>query len=82
LREPRQGRDRTAQSYIASLLLLLQRIVLGPLAALEKFAQDVSHGESATGARPKRAFHGELESLRSSVERTFDLLNTRARSRT
>jgi signal transduction histidine kinase/CheY-like chemotaxis protein len=62
---------------IVALWLVLQRTVLGPLAALEKFARDVSNGEDAAAARPRRSFRGELESLRVSVERTFALLGSR-----
>jgi PAS domain S-box-containing protein len=62
---------------VLSLYLLLSRIVLRPLAAVEKFARDVSVGESESAARPRGNFRGELESLRTSLERTFELLHSR-----
>jgi PAS domain S-box-containing protein len=62
---------------VLSLYLLLSHIVLRPLAAVEKFARDVSLGESGSAARPHGEFRGELESLRTSLERTFQLLHSR-----
>jgi PAS domain S-box-containing protein len=62
---------------VLSLYLLLSRIVLTPLAEVEAFARDVSLGKPGGLPEHRRAFHGELESLRASLERTFELLDTR-----
>jgi PAS domain S-box-containing protein len=65
-------------SLVLSLYLLLSRIVLTPLAEVEAFARDVSLGQrGGVPERRRREFHGELESLRASLERTFELLDTR-----
>ncbi len=64
-------------ALVLSLYLLLSRIVLTPLAEVEAFARAVSLGEPGGLPEHPRRFHGELESLRASLERTFELLDTR-----
>ncbi len=60
-----------------SLYLLLRRIVLKPLQEVEAYADAVSSGNA--GGRNIRAFQfqGELESLRSSIEKMVTLLGAR-----
>jgi len=56
------------------LYLLLNRWVFKPLREVEAYASTVSAGGSAVLTR---AFRGELESLRSSIEKMFRLLDLR-----
>ncbi len=59
---------------VVGLYLLLHRWVLRPLQAVEAYAAAVCNG-GATG--PVKPFRGELESLRSSIQRMLGLLNSR-----
>ncbi len=62
---------------IVSLFAMLWWIVIKPLQTVEQYAVAASSGERiGAGARARR-FHGELESLRSSIEKTIDLLDAR-----
>ncbi len=58
-----------------SLYLLLGRWVLWPLRKVEAFAVAVSSGKVA--GLPKKPFHGELESLRNSIEKMIGQLESR-----
>ncbi len=60
-----------------SLYLLLWRWVVKPLKEVEAFAGAVSSGRSVDDFIEARPFHGELESLRSSMERMVRQLETR-----
>ncbi len=54
--------------------LLLHHWVFKPLQKVEAYAAAVSAGGEAEKVRP---FRGEIESLRASIEKMFELLNTR-----
>jgi signal transduction histidine kinase len=62
---------------VVSLFLLLWWIVLKPLQAVEQYALAVSSGHPPDPEVRQRRFRGELEGLRASIERTFDLLDAR-----
>ncbi|MFI5295999.1 MAG: PAS domain S-box protein [Thermodesulfovibrionales bacterium] len=60
-----------------SLFLLLWRIVLKPLQGIEAYAIEVSSGNAGSTNIQAFQFQGELESLRSSIEKMFIQLGTR-----
>ena len=60
-----------------ALFLVLRRWVLNPLKTVQKFAMAVSSGTVANRGIGTERFHGELESLRGSIEKTFGELEVR-----
>jgi signal transduction histidine kinase len=62
---------------VASLVLLLWRLVLKPLQTLERYAEAVSSGRRPGVAIPGARFRGEVESLQLSIERMVSQLDAR-----
>lgn len=62
---------------VLSLYFVFWQFVLNPLKKIEQFALAVSSGSSGDTALPSRVFRGELDSLRSSIEKMVTLLNAR-----
>ena len=62
---------------VGTVFALLWFTVLAPLAWLERYALAASTGRSPSSGQPPRRFHGEIESLRDSTERTLELLERR-----
>ena len=63
---------------VATLFALLWATVLRPLAWLERYALAASAGRRARDPQaPPHQFHGEIESLRASTERTLELMELR-----
>ena len=63
-------------TLILSLYLLLWRIVLKPLQEIERFATEVSISQLSP-VPPSGYFLGELDRLRTSIERMIGMLNSR-----
>jgi signal transduction histidine kinase len=64
-------------ALVAILWLVLWRLVLRPLRAVERYAEAVSSGARPGAAAPGTRFQGELDRLRASTERMVSLLDTR-----
>lgn len=62
---------------IASLYLILNRMILKPLKELERYAVSVSSGAMHGADLGRFAFNGEMEVLRSSLENMVTLLEAR-----
>ena len=62
---------------VVSLYLLFWRLILGPLREAERFALAVTSGAPGRPAMAGQGFHGELESLRASLEAMVALLEAR-----
>ena len=60
-----------------SIYLLLRRWVLRPLILVEAYAASVSSGGLPPASVHGKRFRGEVESLRTSIERMVDLLQSR-----
>ena len=66
-----------AALLIGSLILLLWRMVLRPLQAIEQYAAAVSDELGTAAPPPARQFQGELASLWTSLNKMLHLLQTR-----
>jgi PAS domain S-box-containing protein len=64
-------------TLIASLYFILWRTVLKPLRQVERYAVAVSSGPDARVTIKDSRFHGELETLRGSIEKMVHLLESR-----
>ena len=62
---------------IASLYLLLRRVVLRPLKQVERYAASVSAGDKTAADVDSLRFRGELEGLRISISSMVNLLEAR-----
>lgn len=62
---------------VAWLYALLRREIISPLQAIGKYAGQVSASGGEIVEMPRQRFGGELESLRSSLETTLKLLQSR-----
>jgi PAS domain S-box-containing protein len=62
---------------ILSLYLLIRHIILKPLRAVERYAVAVSSNCGAVMTIEGAGFHGELESLRTSIKKMVGLLDAR-----
>jgi signal transduction histidine kinase len=62
---------------IASLYVLLSRLVLKPLKEIETYAVAVSSGDKTRAAESEFRFHGELANLRASIEKMVAQLDAR-----
>jgi signal transduction histidine kinase/DNA-binding response OmpR family regulator/HPt (histidine-containing phosphotransfer) domain-containing protein/HAMP domain-containing protein len=65
---------------IASLSLLLWRLILQPLQEIQRLAEKVSSGTMEEVNAPTRVYPGELASMQDSLVQTFGLLKERFRS--
>jgi signal transduction histidine kinase len=64
-------------ALVAILSLVLWRVVLEPLRAVQRYAEAVSSGGRPEVAPPGTRFRGELEALRAAIRRMVTLLDTR-----